>query len=360
MISQVYTKNYVSTLTGKCDSDEQLELYTVTDVSNETPSEVMMCRGLVFKGDELITRALPYAQEYVVDVDTIPSIDRSDDENRVFLLKEGTVIRVFYSGKWYVSTNRKLDAFNSRWGCSTTYGEFFKDAIERQTSSTYDEFLSTLNKNRQYLFLLTSNTENRIVCRYNTSEAIHIGTFNGPDSFDMDNSTLGLPRPIEIKNEDLVEYVRNVDPFKSMGVVIMNVRTLSQVKLLNKKYHHFASLRSNDPNVIYRYLKIRTNEDVKKEFLELYPEHGYTFRKCENVISKLIDMIYTAYRARFIMKQHATVPQEEYRVVKACHTWHQEDRANNRVFKRQVAKFFDEQPTGVIYRMVTRELKIQD
>ena len=48
------------------------------------------------------------------------------------------------------------------------------------------------------------------------------------------------------------------------------------------------------------------------------------------------------YVDRFIKKQYVTVPREEYNIIKACHTWHMEDRKRNRISFRKIKELLDD------------------
>ena len=52
---------------------------------------------------------------------------------------------------------RKLDAYQSRWVSSLSFGELFRQAI----GDNYNKFLDSLNKELQYLFIVRNNYQNR-------------------------------------------------------------------------------------------------------------------------------------------------------------------------------------------------------
>jgi hypothetical protein len=100
----------------------------------------------------------------------------------------------YFAGKWYLSTNRKLDAFRSKWASKESFGSFFKKALEYEfennerlrSSVDYnpekddaiERFQSVLDTSKQYMFLLLNNNENRIVCSVQEKPTIfHVGTF---------------------------------------------------------------------------------------------------------------------------------------------------------------------------------------
>ncbi|NDG32425.1 hypothetical protein EB118_20415, partial [bacterium] len=49
---------------------------------------------------------------------------------------EGALIRMFYyKNKWYLSTNRKLDAYRSKWASKESFGSYFFKALVNAVES---------------------------------------------------------------------------------------------------------------------------------------------------------------------------------------------------------------------------------
>ena len=162
----------------------QLELsnYFIVDSTDSKPREDisgndLRCRGMVFKktNDEynLVASTFPYTEEFSVrNIDVVDSLIK-EGEWYFYPSYEGTIIRIIHDEqdgviKRVVSTHKKLDAFESYWGSSKSYGELFKDEIYRMfltrnensklsRDEIFDIFLDSLATDKHYTFLMTSN-----------------------------------------------------------------------------------------------------------------------------------------------------------------------------------------------------------
>jgi hypothetical protein len=117
------------------DSDptnNNISLFCYDTCDDNDDELVKSCRGIAFSGEELIFKGFPYTYEYTQkkNHDAINNL-LSNNLCSIYDSFEGTLLRMFcYNNKWYLSTNRKLDANKSKWGSKTTFGEYFKQALE--------------------------------------------------------------------------------------------------------------------------------------------------------------------------------------------------------------------------------------
>src|SRR3990167_1636412 len=95
----------------KCfDSNESLELFCYEECTNDSSEDLKNCRGVVFENEKLVLQAFPYTEEQSY------SSYQPSSEGKCFYSMEGTLLRLFcHNSKWYLSTNKKLDAWRSRW-----------------------------------------------------------------------------------------------------------------------------------------------------------------------------------------------------------------------------------------------------
>lgn len=356
----------------KVDSDESLELFCYTSCTNDDDSLLKSCRGVAFDGNEMVLKSFPYTLEY--EIEDLRTVCPDIKKYRFFDSCEGTLIRVFYYKKWYISTHRRLDAFKSKWSSSSSYGDLFVQALNMRKDicsefysflypssddaemGTLEAFLSKLDKNKQYMFLLQNNKENRIVCKGSQySKLYHVGTFeNGLFSLEID---IQVPYPSEkiFKNwEEVKEYVDTLDHQEYQGVIMYD--GYDQVKILNPKYKYLFSLRGNEPNIQKRYLQIRMNQRLKLEYIDLYSEYRNKFNEIEKVIHELGIQILSAYKTRFIYKQHIVLYPEEYKILRECHSWHIENRSTNKISMNKVFEVLNKQESYIIEKMIARFL----
>lgn len=382
-----FTKEFVESLDPKVkqvDKIDNIELYCYTTCSDDDDEQVKACRGIVFNGDDLVLKAFSYTPEYTCDQFTQLDDTYHDTSKYTFFESyEGALIRVFHiDDKWFISTHRRLDAFKSKWASRTSFGTFFSMALEYEfstspafkdfvLSSEIDEsesilykFISKLNKEHQYMFILQNNNENRIVCtppQY--PRVIHVGTFtkpNGEPSHPVDDNVhLMTPKKYTFSTlEDAFEYVEQMDYTKLQGLV-MFTGPVDQIKLVNRTYKYLSELRYNEPSIKNRYLQLRMDTNKRKDFEELYPEYQSQFDQYENIIYNIADTIFHAYLTRFIHKQYKKMPPDEYSIMKECHAWHVEDRKNHHISLDKVIQVLNEQPVPKLNRMIRKYITDQ-
>ena len=112
------------------DSNEDLKMfaYKYNQCRNDSEPLVKQTRGLVFAGNDLIAPAFPYNAEYTVK--NFPEFD--PNESIAFPAVEGCVIRLFHhNGQQYVTTHRKLNAHESKWGSSKSFGSVFDEQLAK-------------------------------------------------------------------------------------------------------------------------------------------------------------------------------------------------------------------------------------
>ena len=128
--------------------------------------------------------AFPRVKSEVVsaetDMDTYFTPE-SVEKGRFYDHHEGALIRVYWaSGAWQVSTQKKIDAFRSRWGSSQSYGDLWAKAVDEVVDQVSGEdkenvdpgselprnplltLFKRLNQKKQYLFLVRNNADNRL------------------------------------------------------------------------------------------------------------------------------------------------------------------------------------------------------
>ncbi len=362
----------------KVDSDGTVDLFSYTQCNDEDPQHIKACRGLVFQGDKLILKAFSYTREYTADDYALLKEKYPDTSSFIaFDSHEGSLIRIFYaSDKWFVSTHRRLDAFKSRWSSSDSFGQHFSQSLEHEfstndafkerlltsnaspESSILDKFVSTLDKQKQYTFLLQNNKENRIVSQApEYPRVFHVGTFNLDHELDL-NVDVGLPYPDRVSFpsiNDMLDYVETeIYHTHLQGIIVFTPN--ESFKVINRYYKYRFNLRGNESSIKNRYLQIRMEREKEYEFQKLYPEHQEEFDLYENAIYDIGHHIFNSYVDRFIHKKHVVLPQEEYEVMKQCHAWHTSNRSQNQITLNKVMEVMNSQTPPSLNRMIRRYL----
>ena len=356
------------------DKDENtgLELFCYVKCTPEDSEILHQCRGVVFHDKNIIMHAFPYTMEITHDeTDRIQqTFDTIFKDCMVYDAYEGALIRMFnFSGKWYISTHRKLDAFKSKWASRESFGSTFEQALkaEEENNKYFHDFLpktkesilkrfqQKLNPDKQYMFLVRHNKENRIVSLSpQIPRLYHVGTFvNG--KLDMtDNINIPYPRKHNFSDtKELVKYVENIDITELQGVIVFTPDN-KQYKILNKEYQNLFDIRGNEPSIKYRYLQIRTNPEKVDLIRYLYPNMIKVFEDYETILFNIARRLYESYVDRHIKGIWSKLPVEDYKIDRACHLWHIEDKRNNRISIEKIIEVMNEQPATNLNKMIKR------
>ena len=362
------------------DSNEEtgLDLFCYIHCESTDSDIRKQCRGVVFHHDELVMKGFPYTMEYT-EQDNLDEINNNIvsifDNCSFYDAYEGSLIRMFFfKDKWYLSTNRKLDAFKSKWASKESFGSFFKKALEIEFENNerlrnaipfdiskddvIERFQSILDKDKQYMFLLMNNNENRIVCSAPEKPTVyHVGTFVDYKLSMEEDIYLNYPRKHNFENiEQLLAYVRNDSDYTKIQGVIIFTSENKQYKIFNQEYADYYKVRGNEPSIKYRYLQIRNIKKFNETMHYLYPEYKDAFAEYENHIYEIAASITQSYVERFIRKNYVTVPVEEFQVIRLCHAWHLENRLENKISINKVLDVLNQQSPTNINRMIRKKI----
>jgi hypothetical protein len=359
------------------DKNEEtgLELFCYNHCDNNESDFVKKCRGVVFHDGKLVMSAYPYTDEYShTELNVLEKVLTNFSKWTFFEAYEGTLLRMFYfSGTWFLTTHRKLNAFRSKWSSKDSFGTLFKRALSTcfkdvPNESILETFQNGLDKNRQYMFLVRNTHENRIVSdppKNGEPLVYHVGTFiDGKlDLFDQ----VGLPKPKKLNFlniDELVDYVSKINYKEAQGVmcfgpnstpgVVQGTPGVVQCKVYNSLYHELSRVRGNIPSVKFRYLQVRMTKDLVNKLYSLYPDMIETFEDYEKTLGKIAEYIYNAYTQRFISRYVVTVPVEEYQVVKDCHKWFLLNPRKHYISIQKVISELNKQPPTNLNRMIRR------
>jgi hypothetical protein len=356
------------------DKDEvaNLDLFCYVRCGPTDTGLITECRGVVFNGDDIVMKAFPYTVEYNNNETELieKNINPVFSKCTFYDSHEGALVRMFFfAGKWYISTHRKLNAFRSKWSSSVSFGTSFKrgleeevdnnkplkDAIQDGDENLLERFQETLDKKKQYMFLIRNTSDNRIVCAPPDRQTIyHVGTFVEGELV-MDEDIL-IPHPTKhsfVNVDELYAYVQNIDIRNLQGVILFTPDN-KQYKIVHKDYQDLFNARGNEPSIKFRYLQVRMNKKISDMLYHLYPDMASVFDDYENVLYDVACSIYRSYVQRFIKKRYVTVPREEFAVIRECHNWHEQDRAENRINLNKVIEILNLQTPTNLNRMQRR------
>lgn len=339
-------------------------------------------RGIVVgRENKILYEFFPKHTEWSAGDATHRPISENVQDYDVFLAVEGALLRLFYhDGRWFLTTNRRLDAFQSRWSSKYSFGEMFEYALKHMFPEKVDEgvipyFYSTLDPSMRYTFLIRFNNDNRIVCRVQNIELkdrlIFLGVFREGSSVlehahDQFNdhptlSRLGRQKWLSSAGNardsfgEWENYIlQHIDPLEYPGVILIHKTVNRQLKIVHPRYAELAWLRGNQPNLAIRYLELRERPEDLEKFVRLYNRHSRMFHQLEEMIKETARRINFWYAERHVHNRFVSVPFPEYNIMKKCHQWYLEDPQNRRVYIRIVTEFLNRESPLSLYRILNR------
>jgi hypothetical protein len=358
-----------------CNESGSLKLYSEVDANG--------LKGVVFEKNKKVLDAFPRVTDLVVSEGQVLPFENKFTPNEDWVKSshfsrhvEGALIRVYWAqGVWNVSTQKKINAFNSKWSGPESFGEtWVKALIEHKRNnpnflsdtpmSTVEEegtdfsnilnyFFKTLKKERQYVFVVRHTAENRQVCLPSKNPTVyHIGTFIDNMLNVEDDVGLNHPETIAIENlAELSKFVQDQDVLHESGLMAHH-KNGSWYKIQSRKYRDMLTIRGNEPSLRFRYLQLRLDCDKVNQLYSLFPEKTETFDKCEDSLYDLAKYIHTAYMDRFIRRRYVTLEREFFSIVRLCHEWHKQDRQRNKVDLDKVIEVINTRYDHVLNKMI--------
>jgi len=401
------------------DTDEDYSVIHWVDCSDLSSDTVKSCRGVIRRGDETVCKTFNYTPEFIGASDDALGALKAVWKLRkiVYPAFEGTNVRLWHDqGKWHLSTFRKLDAFNSRWGSKTSYGDLFMRGLfasvkhedllpqwnslmeeiiagrEKDAHSKWFEiYCSALRKDRIYTFLVHSILENRIV----TEAANNIPQISFTGEFDNDSeyserfallsentshiSWPSFPEHLDLSTpEDVMKFVENCNPRTRQGLMVhygVDGVRFGSIKLTSKKYQDLADLRGNEPSVVFRYLQLRSelmsmglesatasvlaNRQKFDSFQSLYPERQWEFDDCEKLIADAVRTIYDGYVRRYLKHEYVNLPQELWFIMRNLHDEYLQNPELNKISVKLVQNHINKLP-AVRLNFIIRQAKLRN
>lgn len=406
------------------DKEPVLELFCYTKCSPKDDVTTKMARGVVLSGDKVVSRCFDFVPEYTPqEMRESPSQKLkgicTDTSNYIFQEShEGAMLRLFnHNGEWFLTTHRKLNAFQSKWSSKTSFGEMFVQAIYRrackvdefcnllglhrldtslvipanETTNTskfdlidfdknnaevvLDAYCKLLNPNFSYNFLLEFEKENRIVCSHDSPRVLFIGKFFG-DAFSMDGEETGLDIPVRRSFADIQDMLEFVDklsnnPFKIQGLMAYKLdpcdevegdkgfdwnfwyRRPSLTKIVNEDYQKMNRLRGGEASVKFRYLQVRMSRRSTQGLKELYPEFIEEFDKYEQYLCEVAESLYQGYQNRYIKKNFHRFSRDEFSIIRKCHQ--QYEMTRKKITLKDVVNILNTQNAVVLNRFIRNQ-----
>ena len=386
-----------------CKINPKVKVFSVENDSwktNISAKPAFDQRTFVYAGSELYFAGYPYSEE-IVRADLKEQQFEALKGYKFFEANEGTMIRVFnIENTWYTSTNKKLDAFVSKWASKKkTFGMQVAEAVQvlitnglqPEDTGSVDQlcekarvYLNTiwennLQKDKKYFFLLRPCGEEKLVCDTNSNRLINIGVLDANNNLSMDEDVIlknvdmrteiVVPRPTERSFgslEDFVQQLDSLDPFTSPGFIAIGKGELATsaqpsdgtnvhvVKIVSNKYKYLSLLRNNVPSLNFRYLQLehlRTMEfihdpngvaarkanSILQDFLNLY-HHVFDPKPIRLYIwSVVVNDLFEKYQQIYIKHTHLDLLPKTASVLSLIHNEYVESRFSQKTDRKRIA-----------------------
>lgn len=234
---------------------------------------------------------------------------------------EGTMINVFFSSGWQISTRNTVGAEVSFFQSSSptvlrkNFNEMFVDACIQNCLNIF-----TLNPSYCYSFVL-QHPENRIVIPFLKPQLYLVSVYeikqtekeitvfeqdmNKVKSGGMWNQTkIKFPEIYEFTNySELIEKFASANtPYNIVGIVLKNYETGERTKIRNPIYEEVRQLRGNQPNLLYQYLSLRRSGKLS-DFLKFYPETKKEMSNFRDQVHMFTNTLHKNYISCYVKKE---------------------------------------------------------
>jgi hypothetical protein len=324
-----------------CDAIKSydLSLYCFVTCDDESSCVTKDARGVIFHGDNVAMRSYPYTVEHRMASISDAVLDDVIANFHISVSIPGTVLRLFYiRDTWFLSTHRKINAFNSRWGSSESFGSQFTHAIGRELGSepgsAMHDLHDKLDRTRQYIFMLPNTMH--LPERGVTPNVLHTGTIVDGEIIITDDIGITKPRYMTFESKsDVIRYISGIG-IRSQGLMCYNPTTHTACKILSDEYSEFEKVRGGAYDVRTRYVQLLESGDTHRQLVAFFPEKRQQF---DDVYRQMVDTsrrVHHLYIRRYVHKDRSRVLPAEYTILRTCHAWHVRNRFDNIVSRQTV------------------------
>jgi len=356
----------------KSDSLENLKIYHYSECNDDSDILLKQCRGVVCDNNSIVLNTLFYNYTYShldVPSDVFSYLENNFNDLKLYVSEEGTLLRLFYlNNRWYTSTFKKFDAFKSKWASRQTFGQLFIQALYQQSQTNkklkkslgddvtidnvYKKFLDTLSTDKQYVFLLRNDIENRVVCYTEEKPTMYYVTTIENNQLLQENINIDGVKQLQFKNiDEMFSYV-DINNYNLNQGVIAFAPNGYQYKILHNDYIKLFNMRGNQPSIKYRYLQIRQDRVGVDMFYYLYPLYIPLFKEYEDILFQISKDIHELYMNRFVKKLWTVIDPIKFTIVKKCHEWHKTNKKRNIVTRQVIYKMLTQQEPTFLNKII--------
>jgi hypothetical protein len=285
----------------------------------------------------------------------------------VFPSYEVSLIRVYqFQGEWKISTNKKLDAYDSYWSSEFSFGWKFDRLVQKLTEMPeigLDVFLKSLCPAKGYFFLIPlEGTQRTGNAREHTKDKIWLAGIEEGGQINLDTneapniwSTLSrvvFETPSELKKY-IEEGYKHDDP-PLTGAMLCDSK--KHIRILHPEYLRLYELRKNEPNIYKRYLEIENQQDSK----QFFNQHIRYLSPFARDLHSFIIYLHGKYLERYVQRKFQMLPSKVHAVIKTCHGEYLKDRTNRITRARLRDILHTSFPPDFILNTMAEEVRSRD
>lgn len=340
------------------DTLDDLENYSFKECDSETDPVIKSSRGIVYSGEKMICNSFPFTASFTTEqVNDIIRFFGDLDISQVtfFPCYEGTIVRVFnHNDKWYISTNRRLNADQCNWGPDReTFGSKFRAKFNKDGG---DDPFSILDKKKTYFFLIENNMKSRLVCQKEFPQLYFIGVLGASgeifkNDFLAPKGTVS-PELLSFETyEKAIEYAEKTDWKIQQGIIVF-CPGFVQVKIISTEYNKRFLARNNNPHIGNRYLELlgKNNEEQLNLFVEMYLDYSDEFLSYEKNIQIISRKLLMLFGDRYIFKKFVRTTPQKHFIIKTA--WKESNFDEKNVSIEEIRKILLRQNTRTIHTLI--------
>jgi hypothetical protein len=330
-------------------SSDHLNIIVIKDESSILLESPFQVQGNIVDDDgNTICKGIPISKQ----VSTLEELQNiySAGTYLVRPFYEGSLLRVFhYKSRWRIATSRKIDAFHSRWGSLTSFGELFRDYITKILNTTLEGFFDLLKTDFIYYFLFTSQS----VFYVHPSTSSHLRLLfvlnaNGEKVVD-DSITLILDQMVY---SDYFEVVSEFLGNQHLGLVLENER--ERYTLFSADYIENKRLYGSQKILAVRILELKNDPVEALAYQKAFPQAVEYFKRVNSEIDKFCKKVHRTYITRFVQRNFVEVDGPINHFVKLVHKLYLENKRPT--YLSNVTQLFLSQPVDVQYLYLKKYL----
>lgn len=274
--------------------------------------------NILDENQQIICKGLPISKELL----SWENIVEKYQEQKYFIrpFYEGSLLRVFhYSDKWNIATSRKLDAFQSKWGSLTSFGELFQNFLKKEYMMSLEDFFNSLKTEFVYYFLFTS--ESVFYIHPSSSSSLKLFFILNKNGERVTSEKEFVPY-IEYLSFDSIhqKYLNN----ELLGVVLENES--ERYTLFSQNYEKRKKLYGTKKYLAQRILELLENNAERTEYTQYFPEAKKYFQMVEFELRYFCKKVHKTYMQRYIQKNFVEVEPAVNHFVKLLHANYKESK----------------------------------